>query len=124
MECDGRYKGALFIKKTMTREELIQFHEDFCKEMMETTKQKNNDYSSATDNAFGNLSAVERLGIATTEKGILVRMTDKISRINTFIQGHRYQVKDESVMDTLKDLANYTILLAAVIKDKQKEIRN
>src|SRR5690606_34392355 len=107
--------------KAMTREELIQFHEDFCKEMVETIKQKNNDYSSAMDNAFGNLSAVERLGIATTEKGILVRMTDKISRINTFIQGHRYQVKDESVMDTLKDLANYTILLAAVIKDKQKE---
>lgn len=41
---------------------------------------------------------------------ILVRLYDKIFRLETLLLGARQQVKDESIRDTLMDLANYSIM--------------
>jgi hypothetical protein len=46
-------------------------------------------------------------------------MVDKLARINSFSQKGELQVKDESVEDTLLDLANYAILLAGYIRSKK-----
>lgn len=46
---------------------------------------------------------------------------DKISRINSFTQQGVCNVKDESIEDTLIDLANYSILMAGYIKSKKQE---
>lgn len=69
---------------------------------------KNADY--AKTDPFGNFKLVEELGITNVEKGILVRMADKISRITNLIDKEA-QVKDESIEDTLQDLANYAVIL-------------
>ena len=37
-------------------------------------------------------------------------MYDKLSRIVSLIQGADNKVRDESIVDTLKDLANYAIM--------------
>jgi hypothetical protein len=47
-------------------------------------------------------------------------MTDKMSRLSTFANKGKLVVEDEGVQDTLLDLINYSILLAAFIQDKSK----
>ena len=52
------------------------------------------------------------------EQGILVRITDKISRLSQYTKNGELQVKDESVEDTLVDIINYTVLLRAYLKEQ------
>jgi hypothetical protein len=46
-------------------------------------------------------------------------MTDKMSRLSSFAKKGSLAVEDETVNDTLEDLINYSVLLAAYIKSKQ-----
>jgi len=113
----------------MTVEEYFKFHKNFVAEMTEITKKKNSDYCGTSNNPFSNFTTVETNGICTTEQGFLTRMSDKMSRITSFMQKGTLEVKDESVTDTLQDLANYAILMAAYIESKRgkgvsKELNN
>ena len=107
----------------MTKAEYIQFHKDCCTKMSTITEAKNADYTGIGDDPFANFSRVESLGITDTTRGFLVRMTDKISRITSFAQKGILEVKDESVEDTLLDLANYSILLAGYIRSTKQKIK-
>lgn len=100
----------------MTKKEYLQFHRECCERMMSITQAKNADYTGDGDDPFANFSRVEAMGITDTCRGFLVRMLDKVSRITSFVQKGVLQVKDESVEDTLLDLANYCILLAGHIR--------
>jgi hypothetical protein len=102
----------------MNKQEYFEYHKNFCQEMTEITQAKNADYTGKTDDPFANFTVVERLGIASTEQGFLTRMMDKMQRINSFVQRGELSVKDESVRDTLQDLANYCVLFAAYISSK------
>ena len=104
----------------MNKAEYVEFHKASCEKMQAITKAKNADYTGDGDDPFANFSRVEALGITDTTRGFLVRMTDKLSRITSFAQKGVLQVKDESVEDTLLDLANYCILLAGYIRSKKK----
>lgn len=102
----------------MNRSELLEFHKKFTGEMFAICQAKNADYAGQQEgaNPFANFARVEAMGITTTELGFLVRMTDKMSRVATLLQpGAAAKVKDESVKDTLLDLANYSLLLAAYL---------
>lgn len=103
----------------MNRQEFLDYQKVCCNKMIEIAKAKNTDYAGAGDNAFANFTKVETLGIATTEAGFLTRMTDKLCRLVSFLNNGQLAVKDESVEDTLLDLANYCILMAAYIKSKR-----
>ena len=66
-------------------------------DMYKEFKQKHSDYGGS----------VFQMG----EKGIYVRVFDKVKRLETLVwKGHSTQVKDETVMDTWRDLATYAIL--------------
>lgn len=103
----------------MTKKEYMKFHEAACLKMIEITKAKNSDYTGRGDDPFANFRRCEQLDICSAEQGFMTRMTDKLARINSFCQKGTLQVKDESVTDTLLDLANYSILMAGFIKSKQ-----
>lgn len=105
----------------MTSNEFIKYHEDFTSRMREIVAKKNHDYSGGDTDAFKNFKMVEGLEICSPEQGFLTRITDKLSRIINFMKTNNLQVKDESVEDTLLDLANYVILLAGYIKSKKNE---
>lgn len=92
---------------------------EYTERMVATAEKKNADYAGASVKPFANFSHVEDLGIATTEQGFLTRMTDKLCRITTFAKKGVLQVSDESVEDTLLDLANYALLMAAYVKAKK-----
>lgn len=105
----------------MNKKQYMEFHEACCRKMVEITKKKNADYTGVGDDPFANFSRVESLGICTVIQGFLVRMTDKLCRIASFSAKGFLEVLDESVEDTLLDLANYCILLAGYIRqDRQK----
>lgn len=76
-----------------------QIHSDICQELNVIYAKKNHDYGDS----FANLR--DELPDA-----ILVRIYDKYSRLKTLINGHERQVMDESIEDTLRDLANYCIM--------------
>ena len=105
----------------MTSDAFVKFHSEEMKKLNDIVKQKNHDYTGGGDkDAFANFKIVETMGIASTEQGFLTRMMDKIMRINTFVQKGELKVQDESVKDTLRDLANYSILLLGYIEGKEK----
>ena len=89
------------------------------KRMLEIAEAKNHDYGGKDSNPFANFMAVEHLGAASAEAGITVRMTDKLSRIITLLNKDA-KVSDESITDTLLDLANYAIILKALIAYKKQ----
>lgn len=104
----------------MNQADYFAFHEKFCADALALSKKKNNDYAgSGGTQPFANFERVEALGICATEVGFLTRLTDKLCRINTFVQDGVLQVSDESVRDTLIDVVNYAVLLAAYIEDKR-----
>ena len=108
----------------MNREELLAFHAAVCKDAGELMARKNLDYAGDIEHGrqpFANFERVAAMGICTTPQGFLVRMTDKLSRLSSFVQSGSLEVKDESVHDTLIDLLNYTVLLAAFLKDTQRD---
>ena len=84
---------------------------------LETAKRKNNDYGGDNSNPYANFSNSTIVGVPT-EKGILVRMMDKVSRISTLLEKES-QVKDEAIEDTLDDLINYTAILKSYLTDKK-----
>lgn len=91
------------------------------KRMLEIAEAKNHDYGGKNSNPFANFMAVEHLGAASAEAGITVRMTDKLSRIITLLNKEA-KVTDESVTDTLLDLANYALILKALIAYKNQPV--
>lgn len=104
----------------MTREAYLKFHRDFCDLMIAVTTAKNTDYC-AGDDPFGNFKQIGQL-IAlpnAVEVGFLTRMSDKLSRIGSFITRGELQVRDESVQDTLHDLANYCALFSGYLESKK-----
>lgn len=106
----------------MNREEYIRFHQELCNKMVEITRAKNSDYSSAAD-PFQNFRVVEAYGMSA-EQGFLTRMSDKMSRLANFIKQGEFQVKDESFLDTCLDLANYSVLLAGYYMSEQAKKKN
>lgn len=107
----------------MNRTEFLEFQRQTFDTLHEITKRKNQDYGGGGDDAFNNFTTVENLGIASTEQGFLTRMNDKFARIISFMKNGELLVKDESVEDTLFDLANYCILMAGYLRSKQTHKR-
>ena len=97
--------------------EMDRYHRDLCDDARELMRTKNLDYG-AEDNLWQNFTATEALGLATTECGILIRMADKLSRLQSFAVRGELAVKGEGVRDALIDIVNYSALLGAYIERK------
>ena len=108
----------------MPPEHLFAFHNYLCGTALELMEQKNADYTNSAEdiepNCFANFTRCEDMGVCTTEQGFLVRMTDKLSRLSTFVTSGELKVKDESVKDTVLDLINYSVLFLAYLQQEGK----
>jgi len=103
----------------MDRKQFIKRLEQLYNSNLEISRKKNADYSTGSD-PFKNFRACEFLGITSVEKGILVRMTDKMTRISNLLEKEA-QVKDESILDSLQDLSNYAMILRVYMEQKNYE---
>lgn len=112
----------------MTKKQYLEFHKGFCEKMVHITEIKNADYAGAGDDPFNNFrhigNLIHREGLDVVAVGFLTRMSDKFSRIGSYIAKGQLMVKDESVEDTLLDLANYSALFAGYLREKANELRN
>lgn len=104
----------------MTRSELLAHHESMFVTAQKLMEKKNKDYAGNDgQDAFGNFTRCEKLGVCSAETGILTRMLDKFARLTTFANSGNLSC--ESVDDTLVDLINYAVILSAYIKDKEAD---
>lgn len=78
----------------------VQAHKDICEYLNKLYERKNHDYGDSFHQTF-----VEE-GMAMAR----IRLGDKFSRFKTLTLNGSQKVKDESVRDTLLDLANYAIM--------------
>jgi hypothetical protein len=93
-----------------TRNNLIRayFNED-----MDLLKKKGHDYAGEQD-CLGNL---KRFG----PHGIVVRLSDKFSRLEQYAKAGALKVTSESVIDTLRDIRNYCFLMQIFVEGKDQE---
>ncbi len=84
--------------------------------MISITQKKNADYTGVGDDPFKNFRAVGFYNQSWILVGFFTRMTDKFGRLASFIERGVLLVKDETIEDSLLDLANYCVLLAGYIR--------
>lgn len=77
----------------------VDIHKEICEKMHEVYRAKNADYGDS----FGKLRD-------KFPNAILIRLYDKLNRLETLMNGNSQQVSDESIDDTLLDLANYAVM--------------
>jgi hypothetical protein len=88
----------------------ISKHADICTELNKLYARKNADYGDSFHKTF-----VEE-GIAMAR----IRLSDKLERFKRLTRSNEQHVQDESVRDTLIDLANYAIMTVMEL-DGEKE---
>ena len=79
---------------------LVKKHFEVCQMLNDTYKKKNHDYG----NSFG--KTFQDWGISSAG----VRIEDKFNRFKSLAQGKETLVNDETIADTLLDMANYCIM--------------
>lgn len=90
----------------------VELFKSIVEEILETYKKKNHDYGDSFENLcnkFGLLAAA-------------IPLNNKVERINSLIKNKGNKV-DESIEDSLKDLANYAIMTLIYIDKYGKDIQ-
>ena len=91
--------------------ENVKMHNLITNELTELYERKNRDYGDSF-----HISFVEE-GMAMAR----IRLGDKLNRFKTLSKSHSQEVKDESIRDTLIDLANYAIMTIMEMDRKDDE---
>lgn len=89
----------------------VECHAKICDEMNKLYERKNKDYGDSFSKSF------EEYGLTMP----CIRLEDKLNRLKSFNKHGSLQVKDESIVDTLKDLANYAIMTVIEIESKDEK---
>lgn len=92
------------IKLKLTPQKMHDAH----KELQDIFVKKNTDYGNSFE------ESLEKHGLIAA----IVRMEDKLSRLNTLSKNEAL-VKDESIIDTLKDLSNYALMTAVWLEQDE-----
>nr|DAG29857.1 MAG TPA: Nucleotide modification associated domain 1 [Caudoviricetes sp.] len=80
----------------------VEMHKALCEELNRIYEKKNHDYGDSFHQTF-------------LEEGMAmprIRLSDKLSRFKALTRNGGQEVNDESIRDTLLDLANYALMTA------------
>lgn len=80
-------------------------------EMKELHAKKDKDYGSAFHKSFEEFGAT----------AVVVRLNDKMERVKSLVKNGKAEVKDESLLDSLKDMACYSVMLYVELKNKEND---
>ena len=92
------------IEDELCTDEVIQFANE-AKQCVELYSNKNHDYGNSFDKGMDNIGIAYGIG----------RIYDKMNRLITLTKKEA-QIKDESIDDTLRDLACYSMMMLAYRK--------
>lgn len=95
---------------TSAQPDNVQRHESICRELNALYVRKNADYGDS----FHKTYVDEGMAMAR------IRLSDKLERFKRLTKSNEQHVQDESVRDTLIDLANYAIMTVMEL-DGEKE---
>ena len=87
----------------------VELHKQICEEIHNLYTKKNHDYGDSF-----HLTYIDE-GMAMPR----IRLSDKFNRFKTLSRSNKQEVKDESIRDTLIDLANYSIM-TIIEMDREK----
>lgn len=87
--------------------------ENIFKESLDTYKAKNADYGDSFSKSY------QEFGLTAP----IVRMSDKLERLKTLSKADA-KVKDESIIDTLKDLGNYAFMTVLELDEQEPKAIN
>lgn len=97
-ECKTEYGINELVTKERTGN--VKAHYDICRYLNNLYERKNKDYGDSFHKTF------EEWGLVMSA----IRLDDKLGRLKRFAKAGKLEVKDESIKDTLLDLANYAIM--------------
>lgn len=75
-------------------------HKQLCEDIHDVYVRKNQDYGNSFEKLY------QKYGM----ESVIIRLSDKLNRLENLIRSDVQLVKDESINDTLLDLANYALL--------------
>lgn len=88
----------------------VERHKDLCLSLNALYAKKNHDYGDSFHLTF------EEEGMAMAR----IRLSDKLNRFKSLSRQGGQQVNDESIKDTLLDLANYAIMTVLEMEEAEK----
>lgn len=97
------------IKERQDKQTPPNRHMDICTELNNLYLKKNKDYGNSFSKTF------EEFGLTMSA----IRLNDKLERFKRLINNNN-EVKDESIRDTLVDLANYAIMTVMEIDKNER----
>lgn len=89
----------------------IERHQKLCEELKTLYERKNNDYGDSFHHTF-----LEE-GVAMSR----IRLSDKLNRFKRLTSAGDVKVKNESIRDTLLDLANYALMTILELEGEDAE---
>ena len=87
----------------------IEKHKEICNKLNALYEAKNKDYGDS----FG--KSYKEYGLTMS----CIRLEDKLNRLKSLNSNKSIKVKDESIEDTLMDLANYTIMTLIELESEE-----
>ena len=107
---------------SMNVTELLEHFDRISSEARVLLARKNHDYAGPGGlSPFRNFTKCEDFGVTSTEKGIIVRMIDKLSRLCTYTEATEMKGSDEKFEDTIVDMINYCVILSAYLSKSNEE---
>ena len=101
----------------MTNEEQSQRFYELLNTIKNLHDSKIHDYGAKED-IFANFRLSELSGVPAWQ-GSVIRMGDKYSRISNFIKKGEFKFKEESIKDTLMDMAVYSLITMILFEEAE-----
>ena len=93
------YKDSKTHQSYSTKNTKLDKHKTICEELSDIYEKKNHDYGDSFSKLY------EEYGMLS----VVIRLFDKLYRLENLMEKEQ-MVEDESIENTLKDLANYSIM--------------
>lgn len=103
----------------MIKEKFEEFTQGLFSKISKTLKDKNNDYTAKSSNAFANFEQAKDYGVDPLV-GLCVRMGDKVKRVQTFCKTKSLSVEGEHVQDAFEDIIGYCTIALAMIEERKE----
>jgi hypothetical protein len=99
----------------MNQQEQIKHFESFTNQMKEILFKKGNDY--ANTDRLSNFKLAGSICQLKAEQNCLSLIATKVARLGVLLNSEKTP-DNESIQDSVLDLANYSVLLSMILKDK------
>ena len=97
----------------MSNEEQVRQHKEVCELLNSTYEQKNRAYGNSFADTYKDLGIISAV----------TRISDKFNRLKTLARNKDINQGDESIADTLLDMANYCIMTYMELQNENKCVK-